>query len=140
MAAFRPERTVPSCMARLILPAPASTSRLRNVDDYMLSAAMTSTFDLRGYGHSTRPTEMSEDPANPTVRGDTAVKDIGTAIDFIPRDAYPPPSLIGWSGPRHVATLMTQHPNKVGCHFSTPDGSSDHRRRPTPCRLSQGHA
>ena len=41
--------------------------------------------DIRGYGKSSRPKEMSDDPkANPPiVRGDTAIKDIGTVVDFI---------------------------------------------------------
>ncbi len=41
--------------------------------------------DIRGYGRSTRPPEMSQPPeANPPiVRGDTAVKDIATAAAFI---------------------------------------------------------
>src|SRR2546421_12483256 len=41
--------------------------------------------DLRGYGKSVRPPEMADKPeANPPiVRGETAVKDIGTAVDFI---------------------------------------------------------
>ncbi len=41
--------------------------------------------DLRGYGRSTRPTEMSQ-PASanpPIVRGDTAVTDIAAVADFI---------------------------------------------------------
>jgi pimeloyl-ACP methyl ester carboxylesterase len=49
----------------------------RGYDVYLL--------DIRGYGKSSRPKEMSEDPkANlPIVRGDTAIKDIGTVVDFI---------------------------------------------------------
>jgi len=49
----------------------------RDYDVYLL--------DIRGYGKSSRPKEMSEDPkANlPIVRGDTAIKDIGTVVDFI---------------------------------------------------------
>ena len=48
----------------------------RGYDVYLL--------DLRGYGKSTRPKEMSQPPeANgPIVRGDTAVKDIGSAVEF----------------------------------------------------------
>jgi len=49
----------------------------RGYDVYLL--------DIRGYGKSTRPKEMSEDPQTnpPIVRADTAVKDIGTAVEFI---------------------------------------------------------
>jgi pimeloyl-ACP methyl ester carboxylesterase len=120
MAAFRPERTVLFVHGATY---PASTTfdlplggmswmdyiAERGYDVYLL--------DLRGYGHSTRPTEMSEDPsANPPiVRGDTAVKDIGTAIDFIlKRRGIPRLSLIGWSwGTITMATYTTQHPDKV---------------------------
>ena len=56
--------------------------------------------DIRGYGRSTRPPEMSQPPeANPPiVRGDTAVKDIGTAAAFI-RERRNVAKLvhIGWS-------------------------------------------
>jgi pimeloyl-ACP methyl ester carboxylesterase len=41
--------------------------------------------DFRGYGFSTRPKEMSEpaDRNDPLVRTETAVKDVGSAVDFI---------------------------------------------------------
>lgn len=40
---------------------------------------------VRGYGRSTRPREMNEPPMNnpPIVRTDTAVRDVGAAVDFI---------------------------------------------------------
>src|SRR5688572_30911692 len=49
----------------------------RGYDVYLL--------DLRGYGKSTRPKEMSEDPKNnaPLVRNDTAIKDIGMVVDYV---------------------------------------------------------
>jgi pimeloyl-ACP methyl ester carboxylesterase len=49
------------------------------------------------------------------VRGDTAVKDIGTVVDFIlARRAIPRLSLIGWSwGTVTMATYTTQNPGKV---------------------------
>src|SRR4029453_6188070 len=56
--------------------------------------------DLRGYGKSTRPAEMADKPeANaPIVTGQTAVKDIGTAVDFIlQRRNIPRLNLLGWS-------------------------------------------
>src|SRR6266852_2997592 len=120
MTAFRPERTLLYVHGATY---PASTAfdlplggmswmdyiAERGYDVYLL--------DLRGYGHSTRPTEMSKDPsANPPiVRGDTAVKDIGTATDFIlKRRGIPRLSLIGWSwGTVTMATYTTQHPDKV---------------------------
>src|SRR5262245_13987305 len=41
--------------------------------------------DVRGYGRSTRPPEMDQPAANnpPIVTTDVAVKDVGSAIDFI---------------------------------------------------------
>ena len=43
--------------------------------------------DVRGYGRSTRPPEMDQPAADnpPIVTTDVAVKDIGSAIDFILR-------------------------------------------------------
>jgi pimeloyl-ACP methyl ester carboxylesterase len=76
----------------------------RGYDVYLL--------DLRGYGKSTRPKEMAEDAKNnpPIVRGDTAVKDIGTVVDFIlARRNIPRLNLIGWSwGTTLMATYTTQ--------------------------------
>src|SRR6267142_1079332 len=79
MNAFRPERTVLYVHGATY---PASTAfdlkldglswmeyiAARGYDVYLL--------DLRGYGKSTQPKEMAEDPAAnpPIVRGDTAVK------------------------------------------------------------------
>ena len=81
----------------------------RGYDVYLL--------DIRGYGKSSRPKEMSEDPkANPPiVRGDTAIKDIGAVVDFIlSRRNIPRLNLMGWSwGTVTMATYTTQNPNKV---------------------------
>ena len=81
----------------------------RGYDVYLL--------DLRGYGKSTRPKEMADDPQTnpPIVRGDTAVKDIGTVVDFIlARRNIPRLNLIGWSwGTVTMATYTTQNPSKV---------------------------
>src|SRR5262245_815190 len=80
----------------------------RDYDVYLL--------DIRGYGKSSRPKEMSEDPkANlPIVLGDTAIKDIGTVVDFIlSRRNIPRLNLMGWSwGTVTMATYTTQKPNK----------------------------
>ena len=82
---------------------------LRGYDVYLL--------DVRGYGKSTRPKEMAEDAKNnpPIVRGDTAVKDIGTVVDFIlARRNIPRLNLLGWSwGTTLMATYTTQNPGKV---------------------------
>src|SRR6202048_4748986 len=73
--------------------------------------------DLRGYGKSTRPKEMADKPeANPPiVRGDTAVKDISTVVDFIlKRRNIPRLDLLGWSwGTTLMATYTTQNAAKV---------------------------
>src|SRR5260370_18419363 len=60
---------------------------------------------------------MAEDPkTSPAiVRGDTAVKDIGTIVDFIlARRNIPRLNLIGWSwGTVTMSTYTTQNPGKV---------------------------
>ncbi len=120
MTAFRPERTVLYVHGATY---PASTAfdlplgglswmdylAQRGYDVYLL--------DIRGYGRSTRPKEMSEkaDANRPIVRGDTAVKDIGAVVDFIlKRRNIPRLSLIGWSwGTTTMATYTTQNAAKV---------------------------
>jgi pimeloyl-ACP methyl ester carboxylesterase len=81
----------------------------RGFDVYLL--------DLRGYGRSSRPKEMDEKPdANPAiVRGDTAVKDISTVVDFIlKRRKITRLNLLGWSwGTTLMATYTAQNPSKV---------------------------
>ncbi len=120
MNTFRPDRTVlyvhgatyPSSTA-FDLPLGGMSwmdyIAQRGYDVYLL--------DLRGYGKSDRPKEMSDKPeANgPIVRGDTAVKDIGAAVDFIlQRRNIPRLNLLGWSwGTTLMATYTTQNPTKV---------------------------
>src|SRR5437879_3190769 len=117
---FRPERTVLYVHGATY---PASTAfdlkldglswmeyiAARGYDVYLL--------DLRGYGKSTRPSEMADKPeANaPIVTGQTAVKDIGTAVDFIlQRRNIPRLNLLGWSwGTTLMATYTTQNASKV---------------------------
>ena len=56
--------------------------------------------DLRGYGKSTRPPEMDKPAADnePIVRTETAVKDVGAAVDFILiRRGVSKINLLGWS-------------------------------------------
>ena len=72
--------------------------------------------DLRGYGKSTRPAEMADKPEAdaPIVTGQTAVKDIGTAVDFILQPQHPRLNLLGWSwGTTLMATYTTQNASKV---------------------------
>src|ERR1043166_5773754 len=120
MTAFRPERTVVFVHGATYPAHTAFDLKLdglswmeyiaaRGYDVYLL--------DLRGYGKSTRPKEMSEDAAKnpPLVRGDTAVKDIGTVVDFVlARRNIPRVNLLGWSwGTTLMATYTTQNAAKV---------------------------
>ena len=77
----------------------------RGYDVYLL--------DVRGYGKSTRPKDAKNN--SPIVRGETAVKDIGTVVDFIlARRNIPRLNLLGWSwGTTLTATYATQNPGKV---------------------------
>ncbi|MBM3343936.1 MAG: alpha/beta hydrolase [Betaproteobacteria bacterium] len=72
---------------------------------------------VRGYGHSTRPREMDEPPLNnaPIVRTDTAVRDVGAAVDFIRgRRGVDKISLLGHSwGTTIMALYTTQNNAKV---------------------------
>jgi len=120
MTAFRPERTVLYVHGATY---PASTAFDLKLDglswmEYIAARGYdVYLIDLRGYGKSVRPKEMSEDAkANPPiVRGDTAVKDIGTVVDFIlARRNIPRLSLIGWSwGTVTMATYTTRNAGKV---------------------------
>jgi len=120
MTAFRPERTVVYVHGATYPAHTAFDLKLgglswmeyiaqRGYDVYLL--------DLRGYGKSTRPKEMSEDAAKnpPLVRGDTAVKDIGTVVDFVlARRNIPRVNLLGWSwGTTLMATYASQNNAKV---------------------------
>jgi pimeloyl-ACP methyl ester carboxylesterase len=120
MTSFRAERTVVYVHGATYPASTAFDLKLdglswmeyiagRGYDVYLL--------DLRGYGKSTRPKEMSEEAARnaPIVRGDTAVKDIGTVVDFVlARRSIPRVNLIGWSwGTTLMSTYTTQNASKV---------------------------
>src|SRR5215470_2990938 len=88
MTAFRPERTMLFVHGATYPADTAFDLRLdgqswmeyiaaRGYDVYLL--------DIRGYGKSTRPKEMSEDAQKnpPIVGGETALKDIGSVVDFV---------------------------------------------------------
>lgn len=120
MTTFRPDRTV--------LFVHGATYPAESAFDLKLGGVSWMEFiaqqgydvwmlDLRGYGKSTRPPEMAMPPeANlPLVRGDTAVKDIGTAVDFILKQRHLTKlNLIGWSwGTTLMATYTTQNAAKV---------------------------
>ena len=120
MSSFRPERTVLYVHGATY---PASTAFDLKLDgmswmDYIAARGYdVYLLDLRGYGKSTRPKEMHEDAKSnpPIVRGETAIKDIGSAVDFIlKRRGIPRVSLIGWSwGTALMAAYTTQHASKV---------------------------
>src|SRR6266581_9022673 len=73
--------------------------------------------DVRGYGRSTRPPEMDQPAASnpPIVTTDVAVKDIGSAVDFIlQRRGISRISLMGWSwGTVTMGAYTADHNDKV---------------------------
>jgi pimeloyl-ACP methyl ester carboxylesterase len=120
MTAFRPERTLVFVHGATYPAHTAFDLKLGGFSwmDYIASRGYdVYLLDLRGYGKSTRPKEMDEDPkANPPlVRGDTAVKDIGSVVDFVlKRRNIPRANLVGWSwGTSLMAAYTTQNPEKV---------------------------
>jgi pimeloyl-ACP methyl ester carboxylesterase len=120
LAAFRPERTVLYVHGATYPSETAFDLRLDDLSwmEYIAARGYDVwLLDLRGYGRSTRPKEMAEKPeANPPiVRGDTAVRDIATVVDFIrERRNIARLDLVGWSwGTTTMATYTTQHADKV---------------------------
>ena len=120
MTTFRPEQTVLYVHGATYPSETAFDLKLDGVSwmEYMASRGYDVwLLDLRGYGKSARPPEMADKPeANPPiVRGDTAVKDIGTAVDFIlQRRNMPKLNLLGFSwGTTLMATYTTQNAQKV---------------------------
>ena len=73
--------------------------------------------DLRGYGRSTRPPEMSKPAAEnpPIVNTDVAVKDVGAVVDHIlARRGVPRINLLGWSwGTAIMGAYVAQNNSKV---------------------------
>src|SRR3954470_13968096 len=120
MTAFRPERTVIYVHGATYPSETAFDLKLdglswmeyiaqRGYDVYLL--------DLRGYGRSTRPKEMGDEPSKnpPLVRNDTAIKDIATVVDFVlQRRNIPRANLLGWSwGTALMAGYTAQNNAKV---------------------------
>jgi len=120
MTSFRPERTLLYVHGATY---PASTAFDLQLDgmswmDYIAQRGYdVYLLDLRGYGKSNRPKEMSEkaEANGPIVRGETAVKDIGSVVDFIlKRRNIAKLNLLGWSwGTTLMATYTTQNAAKV---------------------------
>ena len=70
--------------------------------------------DVRGYGKSTRPPEMDKPAAEnePIVRTQTAVKDVGTAVEFIrKRRGVDKVVLLGWSWGTTIMGMYTSQNN-----------------------------
>ena len=119
-ASFRPERTVLFVHGATY---PAHTALDLKLDDLSWMDYIAARgydvylLDIRGYGKSTRPKEMDGKPEDnpPVVRGDTAVKDISSVVDFIlKRRNVQRLNLIGWSwGATLMATYTTQNAAKV---------------------------
>ena len=88
MTTFRPERTVLYVHGATYPASTAFDLQLGGMSwmDYIAARGYdVYLLDLRGYGKSTRPKEMSRarrKPTAPIVRGDTAVKDIGIGGRF----------------------------------------------------------
>ena len=78
----------------------------------------TFALDIRGFGRSTRPTEMKEPPHQnlPIVRADQVMRDIDVAVDFIrSKRKVDKVNIIGYSiGASWSALYATLHPDKVG--------------------------
>lgn len=73
--------------------------------------------DVRGYGRSTRPPQMSQPPAEnaPIVNTDVAVRDVGAVVDHIlARRGVPRINLVGWSwGTAIMGAYTAQNNAKV---------------------------
>ena len=73
--------------------------------------------DVRGYGHSTRPAEMSQPPeANrPIVSTKVAAHDLGVAVDYVlKKRKVSRIDVMGWSWGTSIAGLYTsEHNDKV---------------------------
>ena len=73
--------------------------------------------DVRGYGHSTRPPEMSQPAAanKPIVSTDVAARDLGAAIDYIlKKRGVSKIEVMGWSWGTSIVGLYTSgHNEKV---------------------------
>jgi len=70
--------------------------------------------DVRGYGRSTRPPEMDQpaDQNPPIVRTETAVKDVGAAVDFILMRRHATGiNLMGWSWGTSIMAWYTAQNN-----------------------------
>ena len=124
LTSFRPERTVIFVHGATYPAHTAFDLKLGGLSwmEYIASHGYdVYLLDLRGYGKSTRPKEMSDDPkANPPiVRGETAVKDIGTVVDFVLARRNIPRALIFGIGAITVIYLLVNAAYVLGLGFDT---------------------
>jgi pimeloyl-ACP methyl ester carboxylesterase len=120
MTAFQPSRTVLFVHGATY---PAHTAFDLKIDgiswmDYIAARGYdVYLLDLRGYGKSTRPSEMAQRPDAhpPIVRTETAVKDIAAVADVIrKRRNIPRLVLLGWSwGTFSCPAYAVANPGKV---------------------------
>ncbi len=89
--------------------------------------------DIRGYGSSTHPPEMSHAPEAqaPLVRSDTAVRDIASVVEWIrKRSKQPRVALLGWatggSWAGHYATLYSDRLSELILLNTLYGGSDQH--------------
>ena len=120
LSRFRPERTVLFVHGATYPAETAFDLKLGGTSwmDYIAARGFdVYLVDVRGYGKSSRPAEMDKPAADnpPLVRGDTAVRDVGTAVDFIlKRRNIRKLDLLGWSwGTVLMATYASQNQSKV---------------------------
>ncbi|BAT58138.1 lysophospholipase L2 [Variibacter gotjawalensis] len=120
MTTFRPERTIVFVHGATYPAHTAFDLPLGGMSwmDYIASRGYdVYLLDIRGYGKSTRPKEMDEEATKnpPIARGDTAVKDIGSVVDFVlKRRNIQRTNLLGWSwGTTLMATYASQNQAKV---------------------------
>src|SRR5262245_19133178 len=86
--------------------------------------------EVRGYGRSTRPREMSQPPtANPPlVRSNVAIRDIGAGVGWIRKQTGRKPVLFGWAtGGSWAGYYASLHSDDIAAlvMLNSPYGSSD---------------
>jgi pimeloyl-ACP methyl ester carboxylesterase len=100
-------------IASFDLPVPGGSL----AEDLANSGFIVYVIDIRGYGRSTRPKEMSEPAENnaPLVRSTEAVRDIDAAVDFIRRQTGRKAiSILGWAtGGQWAGYYATLHSTKL---------------------------
>lgn len=91
--------------------------------------------DARGYGFSTRPSEMSEPPENnpPLVRAPEVARDISAVFDWIQEERHEDKvALLGWATGAHwAAYYSTIHRKRIShliLYNTLYGGSDDHSR------------